>query len=247
MIQGTVLAVIYQNPENGYCVLKVRTEQGEAVTVVGVIPMCVVGERLAIVGRWTRHQSFGQQFEAEFLERLMPETTSEILAFLSSRAVKGIGPKMAEKIVSRFGEKSLNVLEQDPMQLTQIPGISEKKAQEMSESFQKQSGIRRLIEFLTIYHLPAQLGRAALPRLRRACAGGAARRPVSADRQLLPRGFFAGRRVCHRPRRQRPTMSGAWKRVFYLNYPIISVRAIRLSRRTSFAQRRARCSIWTAR
>lgn len=57
----------------------------------------------------------------------MPETTSEILAFLSSRAVKGIGPKMAEKIVSRFGEKSLNVLEQDPMQLTQIPGISEKR------------------------------------------------------------------------------------------------------------------------
>ena len=73
MIQGTVLAVIYQNPENGYCVLKVRTEQGESVTVVGTIPMCVVGERLAIVGKWTRHQSFGQQFEAEFLERLMPE------------------------------------------------------------------------------------------------------------------------------------------------------------------------------
>lgn len=91
MIQGTVLAVIYQNPENGYCVLKVRTEQGETVTVVGTIPMSVVGERLAIVGKWTRHQSFGQQFEAEFLERLMPETTSEILAFLSSRAVKGIG------------------------------------------------------------------------------------------------------------------------------------------------------------
>ena len=111
-----------------------------------------MGERLAIVGKWTRHQSFGQQFEAEFLERLMPETVSEILAFLSSRAVKGIGPKMAEKIVSRFGEQSLNVLEQEPMQLTQIPGISEKKAQEMSESFQRQSGIRRLIEFLTIYH-----------------------------------------------------------------------------------------------
>ena len=108
MIQGTVLAVIYQNPENGYCVLKVRTEQGEAVTVVGVIPMCVVGERLAIVGRWTRHQSFGQQFEAEFLERLMPETTSEILAFLSSRAVKGIGPKMAEKIVSRSVKAGFN-------------------------------------------------------------------------------------------------------------------------------------------
>ena len=62
MIQGTVLAVIYQNPENGYCVLKVRTEQGETVTVVGTIPMSVVGERLAIVGKWTRHQSFARSW-----------------------------------------------------------------------------------------------------------------------------------------------------------------------------------------
>lgn len=89
--------------------------------------MSVVGERLAIVGKWTRHQSFGQQFEAEFLERLMPETTSEILAFLSSRAVKGIGPRTAEKIVGRFGDQSLTVLEQDPMRLTEIPGITEKR------------------------------------------------------------------------------------------------------------------------
>lgn len=157
MIHGTVLAVIYQNPENGYCVLKVRTEQNQTITVVGTIPMSVVGERLAIIGKWTHHQSFGQQFEAEFLERLMPETTGEILAFLSSRAVKGIGPKTAEKIVRKFGEQSLAVLEHDPLQLTQLPGITEKKAREMSESFQRQSGIRRLIEFLTIYHLPAQL------------------------------------------------------------------------------------------
>ena len=157
MIQGTVLAIVYQNPENGYCVLKIRAEDGQVVTVVGTIPMCVAGERLAIVGKWSRHPSFGQQFEAEFLERLMPESASEILAFLSSRAIKGIGPKTAEKIVSRFGVKSLEILEQDPEQLTQLPGITAKKAQEMSESFQKQSGIRRLIEFLTMYHLPAQL------------------------------------------------------------------------------------------
>lgn len=157
MIQGTVAAVVYQNPENGYCVLKVRTDQPEPITVVGTIPMSVAGERLAIVGKWTQHPSFGQQFEAEFLERLMPETTSEILAFLSSRAVKGIGPRTAQKIVDRFGAQSLDILERDPRQLTAIGGISEKKALEMSESFQRQSGIRRLIEFLTMYHLPAQL------------------------------------------------------------------------------------------
>ena len=79
MIQGTVLAVIYQNPENGYSVLKLRTEDGELVTVVGTIPMTIVGERLVIAGRWGHHPSHGPQFEAEFLERLMPETKAEML------------------------------------------------------------------------------------------------------------------------------------------------------------------------
>ena len=186
MIQGTVLAVVYQNPENGYSVLKVRTEQGQTVTVVGTVPMSVAGERLAIVGKWTRHPSFGEQFEAEFLERLMPETTGEILAFLSSRAVKGIGPKTAEKIVQRFGAKSLEILEQDPMQLTQIAGITEKKAQEMAESFQRQSGIRRLIEFLTVYHLPARLA----VRLYRVY-GEMAQEALRDDPYLLTDAYFA--------------------------------------------------------
>ena len=103
MIRGTVQSVLFQNPENGYSVLKLRTEDGELVTVVGTIPMTIVGERLVIAGRWGRHPSHGPQFEAEFLERLMPETKAEIFSFLSSRAVKGIGAKTAEKIVSRFG------------------------------------------------------------------------------------------------------------------------------------------------
>ena len=186
MIEGTVLAVVYQNPENGYSVLKVRTAQGQTVTVVGTVPMSVAGERLAIVGKWTRHPSFGEQFEAEFLERLMPESTSEILAFLSSRAVKGIGPRTAEKIVQRFGAHSLEILEHDPMQLTGIPGISEKKAQEMSESFQRQSGIRRLIEFLTIYHLPARLA----VRLYRVY-GEMAQDALRDDPYLLTDAYFA--------------------------------------------------------
>lgn len=98
MIRGTVQSVLFQNPENGYSVLKLRTEDGELVTVVGTIPMTIVGERLVIAGRWGHHPSHGPQFEAEFLERLMPETKAEIFSFLSSRAVKGIGAKTAEKI-----------------------------------------------------------------------------------------------------------------------------------------------------
>ena len=157
MIRGTVQGIVFQNAENGYTVLRLRTEGGEMVTVTGTIPMTVVGERLVIAGKWGRHPSHGPQFEAEFLERLMPETTQEIFAYLSSRAVKGIGAKTAAKIVERFGAQSLEVLENEPERLAEIAGISRSKAAEMSASFRRQSGVRRLIEFLTIHRLPAEL------------------------------------------------------------------------------------------
>lgn len=78
ILRGTVIKVLFQNAENGYTVLRLQCEDGETVTVVGVIPMTVVGERLMITGRWGSHPSHGRQFEAEFLERLMPETEQEI-------------------------------------------------------------------------------------------------------------------------------------------------------------------------
>ena len=139
---------MFQNAENGYTVLRLRTEGGDQITVTGTIPMTLVGERLVIAGKWGRHPSHGPQFEAEFLERLMPETTQEIFSYLSSRAVKGIGAKTAAKIVERFGAQSLDVLENEPSRLAEIPGITRSKAAEMSSSFRRQSGVRRLIEFL---------------------------------------------------------------------------------------------------
>ena len=157
VLYGTVAAIVFQNQENGYTVLRLRSQDGELVTVVGSVPMTVVGERLSITGRWTTHASYGRQFEAELLERLMPETTEEILAYLSSRAVKGVGEKTAQRIVAAFGSHSLDVLENEPEKLAQLPGISQSKAREISESFRRQVGMRRLIEFLTAHHLPAEL------------------------------------------------------------------------------------------
>ena len=157
ILYGTVAAIIFQNQENGYTVLRLRSQDDEMITVVGTIPMTVVGERLAITGRWTSHASYGRQFEAELLERLMPESRDEILAYLSSRAVKGIGAVTAQRIVAAFGSHSLDVLENEPEKLVQVQGISLSKAKEMSENFKRQVGMRRLIEFLAAHHLPVEL------------------------------------------------------------------------------------------
>ena len=110
LLRGTVAAVVFYNAENGYTVLKMQCEDGELVTVVGMIPMAVVGERLLITGHWVSHSTYGRQFEAEFLERLMPESKKEIEAYLASGAVKGVGIKTAQKIVQRFGVEALDVL-----------------------------------------------------------------------------------------------------------------------------------------
>ena len=107
MIRGTVQTVVYQNPENGYAVLRLNTEDGQQITVVGTVPMTVPGERLIVTGKWGYHASHGRQFEAEFLERLMPETGNEIFAYLASGAVKGIGEKTAEMAIQYFDGKKV--------------------------------------------------------------------------------------------------------------------------------------------
>ena len=157
MIRGSVAAVIYQNEENGYSVIRFQTEGGETITVVGTIPMATVGERLVVAGKWSRHPSYGRQFEAEFLERLMPDTATDILCYLSSRALKGIGAVTAKRIVETFGSQALDIIEQEPERLAEVQGISMRKAQEISGEFRRQVGIRRLIEFLSAHHLPAEL------------------------------------------------------------------------------------------
>ena len=157
ILQGTVSAVVYQNYENGYAVLRLAVGAGQNVTVVGTIPLPVVGERLVVTGKWGTHASYGRQFEAEFLERLMPQTGMEILSYLSSRVIKGIGPRMAARIVDAFGEDTLKVMEREPGRLAQVPGISAERAKLIGEEFRLQTGMRQLMEFFALHGLPAEL------------------------------------------------------------------------------------------
>ena len=157
LVSGTIAAVVFENPENGYAVVKLDSDDGGLITVVGTIPAPAAGERLIVTGKWTAHATYGRQLEAEFLERLLPDSTAEIRAYLSSRAVRGVGPKTAEKIVAAFGTDSLKILETAPERLTEIDGISRKKALEIGASFRQQVAVRRLIEFLAGYRIPAQV------------------------------------------------------------------------------------------
>ena len=157
ILQGTIGAVIFQNYDNGYAVLRLRCENAETVTVVGTIPLPVVGERLMVTGKWSTHSSYGRQFEAEFLERLMPQTAAEIMTYLSGRVIKGIGPKMAARIVEHFGDQTLLVMEREPERLAQISGISDARALSIGEEFRLQVGMRHLMEFFSLHHLPAEL------------------------------------------------------------------------------------------
>ena len=157
ILQGAVSAVVYQNYENGYAVLRLNLGGGQTVTVVGTIPLPAVGEKLMVTGKWSNHPSYGRQFEAEFLERLMPQTAMEILNYLSSRVIKGIGPRMAARIVERFGSETLAVMEREPERLAEVAGISREKARSIGEEFRLQVGMRQIMEFFALHHLPAEL------------------------------------------------------------------------------------------
>ena len=157
ILQGTIGAVVYQNYDNGYAVLRLNVVGNQAVTVVGTIPLPAVGERLMVTGKWSTHSSYGRQFEAEFLERLMPQTGMEILSYLSSRVIKGIGPRMAARIVDHFGDETLLVMEREPLRLAEVSGISREKARTIGEEFRLQVGMRQLMEFFALHHLPAEL------------------------------------------------------------------------------------------
>ena len=155
--EGTVHSVIFQNAENGYTVLRLLTEEGEIVTVVGCIHCVAPGEHLTVTGTWETHPQHGEQLRAEELERSLPEEEDEILAYLSSGICKGVGPATARSIVERFGLDTLDILETEPERLQMIRGITAKKAMEIGAMFRQHMGLRRLMEFLSRYQLPPVL------------------------------------------------------------------------------------------
>ena len=147
---GSVETVVYHNDKNQYTVLEMNAGN-ENVTVVGAFPFVSVGEELHVYGKWSSHPSFGDQFKAEAFERSRPATTAAMLKYLSSGAVKGIGPATARRIIETFGGKALEIIENEPERLAQIKGITREKALEINTELKRVYGIRELMAFLGAY------------------------------------------------------------------------------------------------
>ena len=149
---GVIETIIYSNEENGYTVCDIESEAGDMVTVTGIMPYLSEGDALVMFGRWVHSPKYGRQFKVEQYERSMPADETSILRYLASRAVKGIGPKIAQRIVEEFGVDSFDVIENHPEWLaSQIKGMSLKAAMAASEDFKEKSGMRSAMIFFRDY------------------------------------------------------------------------------------------------
>ena len=147
ILEGCIENVVYHNAENDYSVIEINTADGALITAVGIIASPGEGEVVKLKGHYTLHKDFGKQFAFSSYDKSLPKEIEGIIQYLSSRTIKGIGPVTALKIVNRFGTDTFDVIENHPDWLTDIPGITPKKARAISESFCEQSELRNVMIF----------------------------------------------------------------------------------------------------
>lgn len=151
-LRCVVERITYQNPENGYSVMRVKVKgYDELVTLVGNLLEVPAGSVLLCEGDWKVDKRYGNQFVAQTWEEVMPATLYGIEKYLGSGLVKGIGPKFARLIVSRFGLDTIEIIETDIKRLYEVPGIGQKRVEKIAESWEKQKDIKNVMLFLQGY------------------------------------------------------------------------------------------------
>lgn len=157
IIKGYIDHLIFRNSDNGYTVMVVNHD-GEELTCVGSFPVITEGETIEASGYYTEHATYGKQFQIQKLEVKTPEDTAAIERYLGSGAIKGIGIALAARIVRRFKEDTFRIMEEEPERLSEIRGISERKAMEISEQVSEKRDMRKAMLFLQQYGISNTLG-----------------------------------------------------------------------------------------
>ena len=156
-IEGYVDHIIFRNQDNGYTVMVVVTED-EELTCVGSFQYMNEGETIKAFGHYTEHPSYGRQFVMSSYEVIVPQDSQAMERYLASGAVKGIGAALAARIVRRFKEDTLRIMEEEPERLAEVKGISLRKAQEISDQIVEKSDMRKAMMFLQQYGISLALG-----------------------------------------------------------------------------------------
>lgn len=155
-LSGSVERITFFNPENGYSVLRLRPEGGKLpgtnreglVTVVGNLPELAPGEHLRLTGQWGNHPKHGQQFQVEICEQILPVSVTGIQRYLGSGLIKGIGERLAERIVDHFGIETLEVIEISPERLMEVPDIGIKRSRQIARAWEEQKQVKEIMLFL---------------------------------------------------------------------------------------------------
>ena len=147
-LKGIIDHIIFRNTENAYTVLSLDSDDGTDYVCVGTLPEMDAGESVTFEGDLTENPKYGTQFSITSFSFAPIDDEASILRYLSSGAVKGVGPGLAKRITSKFGEDSFRVIEEEPERLAEIKGISMRMAIAISEAFESKAGSRQAVSFL---------------------------------------------------------------------------------------------------
>ena len=149
-LEGAVENIVYRNEENGYTVIEI-SDGDDYITAVGIMPQAGVGDTVKLTGTYINHRNYGKQFSAQICEVCRPTESADILRYLSSGAIKGVGSATAQRLVAEFGEATLDVMENQPERVALLKGISKSKAEDFSNQLKTNTGVRTLMLYLGEY------------------------------------------------------------------------------------------------
>jgi len=206
-LSGAVERITFYNPENGYTVLRLRPEshpgapvarfqnQDGLITVVGNLPELSPGEHLRLEGHWDKHPKHGSQFKAEVCEQTLPATVAGIQSYLGSGMIKGIGPKLAERIVSRFKENTFDIVEQQPARLLEVPGIGSDRVQKITAAWEEQKQVKEIMVFLHGHGVSTNLAVKIYKTYGDAALDTVQKNPYQLERDIYGVGFKTADRI----------------------------------------------------
>ncbi|MBP3907230.1 MAG: ATP-dependent RecD-like DNA helicase, partial [Peptostreptococcaceae bacterium] len=149
-IEGMISDIVFKNEDNGYVIAHLANEKNEVV-IVGCMPTLTVGESIEVEGKWVNHKTYGTQFEVSSFMPVTPSSIEGIYVYLSSGMIKGIGEKMAKRIIDKFGVDTLDIIQNTPDRLSEVEGIGTKKIEQIAKSYEDNRELRNIIINLSPY------------------------------------------------------------------------------------------------